>query len=233
MNKEKLLSQSEAVQKSLAKLDVDLIGIALLTDLKGTKLEETARRLLPTANSILVFANEIYTEVIDHAAPGRTMGQASLNDLLDRHVDYLSGRLTKAAYDVAKVAHQNELKALPLPSAGCPMDTRFLDAIFSYKHAGQSGGLGIIGKSSLLITDKYGPRVRLSACLTEAILTPNKIVSSNVCEGCDVCINNCPAHALSKAENGQPYTINKFACSAFRTASGGCSDCVRVCPVGR
>jgi len=79
----------------------------------------------------VVFAMEIYTEILDHSRPGRAMGQASLNDLLDRHADFLSGRLTKAAYDVAKVSHRYNLKALPLPAAGCPLDTRYLEAVFS------------------------------------------------------------------------------------------------------
>jgi epoxyqueuosine reductase len=224
---------SAAVQDFLSKLDVDAVGVASLSDLKGSKLEETALRLLPETHSIVVFAMEIYPEILDHARPGRTMGLASLNDLMDRNADFLSGRLTKAAYDVARVSRRNSLKALPLPAAGCPLDTRFLEAVFSYKHAGQAAGLGYIGLSSLLITSDFGPRVRLSCCLTEALLKPSKVATSSVCEGCDICIENCPARALNRPVAEEPYVINKFACASFRNASGGCSDCMRICPAGR
>ncbi len=228
------LTASAAVQDFLANADVDMVGAASLYDLKGSKLEETALHLLPKTHSIVVFAMEIYTEILDHARPGgRTMGLASLNDLLDRNADFLSGRLTKAAYDVAKVSRRNGLTALPLPAAGCPLDTRFLEAVFSYKHAGQAAGLGHIGRSSLLITPDFGPRVRLSCCLTEALLKPEKVTIASVCEGCDICINNCPSNALTQPQAGEPYVINKFACASFRNASGGCSECMRVCPAGR
>lgn len=232
MDGQMISNVSAAVQDFLSKLDVDAVGVASLSDLKGSKLEETALRLLPEANSIVVFAMEIYPEILDHARPGRTTGLPSLNDLLDRNADFLSGRLTKAAYDIARVSHRNSLKALPLPAAGCPLDTRFLEAVFSYKHAGQAAGLGYIGRSSLLITSDFGPRVRLSCCLTEALLKPIKAATSSACESCDICIENCPARALNRP-TAEPYVINKFACASFRNASGGCSDCMRICPAGR
>ena len=229
----RISAASAAVQDLVSSLDVDAVGVASLSDLKGTKLEESALRLLPEAHSIVVFAMEIYTEILDHARPGRTTGLASLNDLLDRNAEFLSGRLTKAAYDVAKASHKNGLRALPLPARGCPIDARFLEAVFSYKHAGQAAGLGYIGRSSLLITPDFGPRVRLSCCLTEALLKPKKIAVVNVCQDCDICIDSCPAGALNRPQGEEVYVINKFACTAFRNASGGCSECMRLCPAGR
>lgn len=223
MHGQKIATASAAVQDFLSKLDVDAIGVASLYELKGSKLEETALRLLPETHSIVVFAMEVYTEILHHSRPERAMGQASLNDLLDRNADFLNSRLTKTAYDVARVSRRNSLKALPLTAAGCPLDTRFLEAVFSYKHAGQAAGLGCIGRSSLLITPVFGPRVRLSCCLTEAQLKPGKLATPNVCEDCDICIRNCPAGALNRPQAEEPYVINKFACASFRNASGGCS----------
>lgn len=233
MSDQMISTASAAVQDFLSKLDVDAVGVASLHELKRSKLEETALRLLPETRSIVVFAMEIYTEILDNARPGRAMGQASLSDLLDRNADFLSGRLNKAAYDVAKVSHRNSLKALPLPAAGCPLDTRFLEAVFSYKHAGQAAGLGYIGRSSLLISRDFGPRVRLSCCLTEALLKPAKVTTANICEGCDICMEICPAGALNRPQAEEPYVINKFACASFRNASGGCSECMRLCPASR
>ncbi len=222
-----------AVQDSLKKLDIDEVAVASLDDLKGSTLAKAALSLLPETRSIVVLAMEVYPEILDHANPERTMGAASLIDLLDRHQEFINGRLTKVAYDVAKVSRKNNLKALPLPSFGCPLDARLLEAVFSYKHAAQAAGLGCIGRSSLLITPAYGPRVRLSCCLTEAALEPSKAGTAKVCDECDVCITSCPAGALSVPQSDQPYSINKFACSSFRNASGGCSECLRLCPAGR
>ncbi|MFC2021798.1 4Fe-4S binding protein [Chloroflexota bacterium] len=224
---------SNILKASISKLDVDAVGVTSLAEWKGTKLEESALRLLPEARSVLVFAMEVYPEFLALASPGKTMGVASLNDLLDRNSDFLSGRLTKAAYDVARACHSIGLKALPLPAAGCPLDTRFLQAVFSYKHAAQAAGLGKMGWHSLLITPGFGPRVRLSACLTEAELEPTTINMTLDCESCGICVDSCPAGALAKPKASEQYAINKFACSSFRSASGACSECMRVCPAGR
>ncbi|MFC2066921.1 hypothetical protein ACFLUO_07765 [Chloroflexota bacterium] len=232
VDKKDISKASAELQDFISRLDVDAVGVASLDEWKGTKLEETALKLLPTARSVVVMAMEIYPEILDHASPVKVLGQASLNDLLDRNADFLGGRLTKAAYDVAKASHRYGLKALPVPAAGCPYDSRFMEAVFSYKHAGQAAGLGYIGRSSLLITPDFGSRVRLSTCLTEAVLKPKKIEVADVCSSCNICIDNCPAGALSEPQAGEPYVINKFACSSFRSASGGCSECMRLCPAG-
>jgi len=233
VNERKSATENAILQDLISKLDVSTVGIAKLAEWKGTKLEETALSLLPQARSVVVFALEIYPEILELTSPGKTMGAASLNDLLVSDAGYLSGRLTKVAYDVAKASRSVGLKALPLPAAGCPLDTRFLEAVFSYKHAGQAAGLGKIGWHSLLITPSFGPRVRLSACLTEAELEPTTIDMTLECDSCGICLDNCPAGALAKPQAGEQYVISKFACSSFRTASGACSECMRVCPAGR
>jgi len=231
---QKSITQSATLLDLISRLDVDAVGVASLAEWKGTKLEETALRLLPQARSVIVLAMEIYPEILDLTLPERITGAASLNDLLARDADYLSGRLTKAAYDVAKVSRGLGLRALPLPAAGCPYDTRFLEAVFSYKHAAQAAGLGKFGWHSLLITPDFGPRVRLSCCLTEAELEPTTAVNETIdCDSCRICLGNCPAGALVEPQAGKQYTINKFACCSFRNASGGCAECMRVCPIGR
>ena len=53
-------------------------------------------------------------------------------------------------YDIPPVAQSNEAD---------------LEAPFSFKFAAVNAGLGWIGKNDVVITEKYGPRVRLSAIL--------------------------------------------------------------------
>ncbi len=214
-------------------LEVDLVGVASLTDWKGTKLEETARALLPAAKSVVVFSMELMREVLDLSSPTRIQGAASTTDLLNTDGQYLYGRLTRASYDFARVMRDAGYSTLPLPATDCPTDDRFMMAIFSYKHAAQSAGLGRLGWHSLLITPEYGPRVRLGVCLTEAELEPTgeSRVTFN-CEPCRKCIDICPAGAIKEPSPGEPYRIDKFACNGYRTAAGGCSECMRVCPPG-
>lgn len=220
------------LKDSLSKLDVDRMGLVRLADWRGTRLEESALKLLPQARSAVVLAMEIYPETLELTSPGKTMGVASLNDLMEANANFLYGRLTKAAYDVARVSRNLGLRALPLPAIGCPLDGRFLAAVFSYKHTAQAAGMGALGKSSLLITPDFGPRVRLACCLTEADLEPTGSASSRECGKCRLCIESCPAGALSEPPAGEAYAINKSACNLFRSAGGACFECLRVCPEG-
>ena len=230
---QKINTRSSLLAELGPELDADIVGVAALDDWKSTRLEETALRLLPQAKSIVVIAKEIYPEILDLSSPERITGAASLNDVLDHNSEYINGRLNEVAYDITKAFRQRGLKALPLAAAGCPYDARFQEAVFSFKHAAEAAGLGRMGWHSLLITPGFGPRVRLACCLTEAELEPTRADFDNECASCGICLGVCPAKAITEPEAGEPYAINKYACCSFRSAAGGCSECMKHCPKGR
>ena len=57
-SKQKTAIEGTALADFISKLDVDAVGIVSLAEWKGTKLEETALRLLPQAHSVVVLAME-------------------------------------------------------------------------------------------------------------------------------------------------------------------------------
>lgn len=229
--KKNALKVNQEVQDALPKLEVDMVGVARIADLKNKQKQDAILSLLPTANSMVVVGVEIWPEFLDLTSPEMTAGGINLNDIFQQHNNYLLGKLSKAVYDVAKASRKAGLKALPLTGQGPAVDRRTLHAVISYKHAAEAAGLGRIGMSSLLITDKCGPRVRLAICLTEAGLEPTPVLENHVCRYCNVCVLKCPAKALESPKAGEAYTINKFACREYVEAAGGCSECMRVCPV--
>ena len=213
--------------------DADVFGVAAVEDTRGTPLYDGATSLMPDARSIAVVGVEVFPEVVGLVEPQRQMGEVSANDLYPPHLDYLNGRLNRAIYDLAKVYRGAGYRALPLPSLGTPNDARFMRGILSFKHAGEYAGLGKIGRSSLLITPQFGPRARLACLLTNAEMPSTRRAIENPCASCpDLCVANCPAGALAAPAAGQPYAINKFACSTFRQAAGLCATCVSVCLAG-
>ena len=222
---------NKEVQDSLSRLEVDTVGVAQIDKLKNKQAKEAVLGLLPSAKSLVVVGVEIWPEFLDLTSPEMTAGSFNLNDIYQQHIGYLQGKLTKAIYDTAKASKKAGLKALPLTGQGPTVDRRVLRGFLSYKHLAEAAGLGRIGMSSLLITEKFGPRLRLAMCLTEAVLEPSKIIDYNICRYCNVCVLKCPAKALERPKSGEAYAINKFACAEYGNAAGGCSECMRVCPV--
>jgi epoxyqueuosine reductase len=216
------------------KVEANAAGMVPLEKVSYNKLVEDALKLLPETKSIVVLAMEIFPEVLTQTRPERTTGQVSMNDMYTTHLAYINSRLTKAAYDVAHACRSHGMKALPLHAIGCPTDTRFLQAAFSYKSAAAATELGYIGRNGLLLTHDFGPRVRLSVCLTEAQFKPvEEKAVTNMCTNCNICIKGCPAGALKMPEDGESYSINRFACASFRYAAGGCAECMRLCPAAQ
>ncbi len=224
---------NQAVQDILAGLDVDMVGVARIEDIENSEVAKQALDLLPFCRSIVAFAMEIWPEFLDLTVPHRMAGAPKMNDLLDRHKNYLRGRLIRAAYDVAKESRKQGFKALPMPGEGPSVDNRFLKAIISYKEAARLAGLGDLGMSGLLVTQQYGPRVLLNICLTEADLASTARDEAAACRYCNICVFKCPARAVGypKRDAGEKYAVNAFACSQYVTSAGGCSECMRVCPV--
>ncbi len=211
-----------------SKLDVELLGVTSVGRAAPKKLRATAASLLPGAKSVVVFAKEIYKEVVALVQPSKGAGEVERGELLGVHTDYLNGRLNRAVHELANLFRQEGYRSVPLPAMG-PMDQRFLTALFSYKHAAELAGLGKIGRHSLLITPEFGPRVRLACLLTEAPLEASPLADKDYCTSCDACIRECPAQALQVPARGEAYAINKFACRTYRQVGLNCGVCMRIC----
>lgn len=105
------------------------------------------------------------------------------------------------------------------------------------KDSAALAGIGPIGKNNLIITEEYGSQVRLRALVTNSPLklgTP--IRESKYCKECSICIDKCPANALSEGR------YNKKSCLAYNlknlrklseTTAIWCNICIEVCPVGK
>lgn len=212
------------------KLDVDLLAGAPLDSTAPQKLRDQADALLPGAKSVVVFAKEILPEMVALLRAAKSVGEATGGDLFQSHTEYLSGRLTRAGYDLAAILRKEGYSTLPLPSAGSPSDQRFLAAVFSYKHAAELAGLGSFGRHSLMITPQYGPRIYMTCLLTKAPFEDSAPpAKKDYCINCDACIRVCPAKALQAPPPEQSYAMNKFACRMYRQSGLPCTVCMKAC----
>jgi epoxyqueuosine reductase len=110
-------------------------------------------------------------------------------------------------------------------------------SFFSHRHAAYLAGLGTFGVNNMLLSPRYGPRVRFGSIFSEADLPSDPMVENDLCTRCMRCVSSCPTRALNEGEYPSILT-DKQACVAYsaelnRRGISPCGICIRVCPVGR
>ncbi|MFA5203793.1 MAG: hypothetical protein WC708_05245 [Lentisphaeria bacterium] len=69
-------------------------------------------------------------------------------------------------------------------------------------------GVGEIGWSKVLLTRKFGPRVRLGTILTDAELEPDPLLKpGTLCNRCLRCVKDCPGGAIPRPGERPPIRI--------------------------
>ncbi|MBE6530365.1 MAG: epoxyqueuosine reductase [Ruminococcaceae bacterium] len=100
--------------------------------------------------------------------------------------------------------------------------------------AAAHAGLGVIGKNSLLITEKYSSYVFLGELITTARLSA-KIQPLQSCVGCNACKKNCPMDKIGTClsaltqKKGELTREEQDSLLSFGSV-WGCDLCQEVCP---
>lgn len=113
----------------------------------------------------------------------------------------------------------------------------------------REAGIGVIGRSGMLITDNFGPAVRLSAVTTDLELVEDKPLDYPIiefCKLCGLCAKSCPGRAIpaddpqiiesedSSKDKTYKWNVNQEKCYTFwRKIGTDCGVCLKVCPFGK
>lgn len=164
--------------------------------------------------------------------------------LYARHYQNVNALLDDIATRVAGLLQSWGGKALPIPASHILDEERFVASI-SHKAVALHAGLGWQGKSLLLVTPQFGPRVRLVTVLTDLVL-PAGTPLKNRCAKCTHCVDACPAGAIKNASTDLHYAsrveaVNLDACVQQLRKNEQeahippyiCGVCVAACPWGR
>lgn len=213
----------------------DLVAVADTERLAGIETQPTdLLEGFPRAISIAVhLADGIMDAIVDRPTT-----------LYSQHYQRVNALLDDIATRVYGLLQARGARALPIPASQILCEERFTSYL-SHKAVAVAAGLGWQGKSLLVVTPQYGPRVRLVTVLTDMEL-PADAPLRNRCASCDFCTEACPAGAIKGVNTDSHYdtreeAVDLAACvaqtrrhaEAPHIAPYICGVCVAVCPWGR
>lgn len=213
------------IKEIFLNLGADLCGIASISRFTDTPAGFHPTDVYVECKSVIVFAKSI-PKGTAYVSPRIVYNKA--NDINAGELDRIS---FLASIEIEKLGGI----AVPIPSDG-PYeywDNEKMEArgIISMKHAAVLAGLGSLGKSTLLLTKKYGNLVSIGAVLTNLDLISDPLSDDLCISGCRLCLDSCPPKAL----DGK--TANQKLCReyAYDTTKRGfstvnCNKCRVVCP---
>ncbi len=136
-------------------------------------------------------------------------------------------------------------KAVAIP-ASQSINTKEYDysGIFQHRTAATNAGLGWIGKNGCLVTEEFGPRVRLGTILTNMPVDYDKAILESKCGDCMVCVTKCPSIALTgetwirgldRSRVVDAKVCSRHMSKEYKHIGRGvvCGICIRTCPKGK
>jgi epoxyqueuosine reductase QueG len=156
-------------------------------------------------------------------------------------------RWSKWAYE--RLAAGAARLALGLIDAGQraqPLNYEDSLSVLDLKQAAVRAGLGVWGLNGLVLTRRFGPRVRFGAVFTDLDLPLDSLRQDYFCTSCSLCIAACPTGALGPTGLDRSRCVAEFRPDAtmvrrqrewveFPTPHTRyqCARCITACPIGK
>ncbi len=233
----------EKIHKLAKDCGMDLVGVADLSPAtphlarQGGAIFEKYPRAISLGCRL---ANEVVESIADHS------NRALIMNYINHVYSVVNQTLDQAALSVAKFLMEQRYLAFPVPASQV-LSFETYTGLVPHKTAARLAGLGWVGKSALLVTRQYGPRVRFATVYTDAPL-PTGTIHKVRCGSCRVCVDACPAHAFTgndfDEKEPRDYIYDAKACNNYmkerrlsllgkNVFGGNCGLCIQVCPFGK
>ena len=204
----------------------DLCGIAPQKRFSEAPQGFSPKDIYAECKSVIVFAKRL---PIGSGSLQNSVPYTFVNHMIMEKVDNLT-------FDLCLSFQELGINIVPVPSDDpyeyWIQEKQYGRAILSLRHAGFLAGLGVLGKNTLLMNQKYGNMIQLGAILTDLEIEGDPPATYEGCPpGCNICIDACPVNAL----DGE--TVEQSLCrprSIVTTTKGytlkKCNICRVVCP---
>jgi epoxyqueuosine reductase len=192
----------------------------------------------------VVFGRRLDDAILDGIQAGPTPAYLALYHQVNRELAEL---LNRVGTQLAKWGIRH-VQLVPT-RRDVDLDADYLKTLrpnFSHKMAATRAGLGWIGKTDLLVSRAFGPRLRLATLLMDYPgFQAGVPVTEGQCGDCGLCVQACPAQAAT----GLPWRVGvdrddffdaqrcREKCRELSLRNLGelislCGRCVAVCPQG-
>jgi len=217
---------SRTIKKRAIKHGADICGVASAARFVNAPKGFHPCDIYPDCRSVIVFAAHFPLGTLQ----AKTNAPYTLvrNKMVEK-VDWIS-------FHVSDELEAKGVASVLIPSADpyeyWDADRNHGRGILSLKHAGVLAGLGVLGKNTLLMNERFGNMMWLGAILVSIDLEPDPIASYEGCTSdCTLCIDSCPQHALDGITIDQKLCRERSNC---HTHGGGwvlsCNIYRRICP---
>jgi len=230
------IALKQKIIKKCAELDIPLVGFAPSgrwdeTPLKYRIPEQfRPRAIFLKTRTVIVIGFPVSLPVVE-TAPSIFYHELyrTVNTLLDTD-----------GYRISLFLNAEGFPSMSIPRDGYGSISILKDnpvAFFSHRHAACLAGLGNFGINNMVLTEKFGPRVRFASIFTAADIPPDPVIEKPLCTQCLQCVNACPVKAVDGREYPEGLT-NKKTCATwsealFKRFISPCGFCIKVCPVGQ
>ncbi len=233
MDSNELFETLKNVARSMGVVDISVSPVErwFSNPLVSSRIGEGHRPtdIMPDAKSVIVLGIPIQKTILDTAP---SIYYNHLYSVVNNLLDQVSERL---ALELIALGHN----AVYVPRDGYQGVSGLKDkteAFFSHRHAAYLAGMGTFGWNNMLLTKKYGPRVRLVSVITTAELPYGDVLTEDLCIHCKKCTKECPVLAVASEDYPKGIT-NKLLCldnsaELAHVGKSPCGRCIAVCPVG-
>ena len=226
----------DILEKYIKTLGADIIGFASASEyaeifgIKGGS--EHPDYYIKDARTIIVVGVKIADSIMDNIKGEKDPHSYNLKNYL---LHYVYDKLDEITANASKFIEELGYDAYPIQARSEIRENGYLWSYFSHKKAAIAAGLGHMGKSSIIITTKYGTRVRLATIIADIDIqtdTAKDKTPGKACGSCRICIDACPVQALDFDEKDKKTIIDPIKCQAHMDYCQ-CAVCQGICPIGK
>ena len=207
------------------KWGADLVGFA---PIERFPKDSAVRKLLPEAKPVIGLGFRVLRGAYRGIEEGSTYYQYTtmgVENMEETVMPMVSVRLSMYLEEQGYLAlpqrrHQQIMAEHDSTNPEVAYDAVYRDktaeTMMDFSEAAVLCGLGEIGHHGAILTDEFGPFVRVCFVLTDAEIEASEVKAPHLCDKCGECVKGCPGQAIS--EDGE---VDPWQCSVYYNGANG------------